>query len=79
MTDTPQRFDIPSKPTRLEMTTMPRSNEPENLRQRLLDMIAKMPKDEQADYKEAVDEMSDLAIKEGYSLLKSQLEFILEL
>jgi len=61
------------------MTTTRQSNEPEKLRQGLLDLIAKMPKDEQEEYKEAVDEMSDSDIQEGYGLLKSQLEFIADL
>jgi hypothetical protein len=61
------------------MTTTPQSNEPENLRQRLLDLIVKMPKEEQEDYKAVLDEMGDSDIQEGYGLLKSQLEFILEL
>jgi hypothetical protein len=61
------------------MTTTSQSNEPENLRQNLADLIAKMPEAEQEDYKAALDEMSDSDIQEGYGLLKSQLEFIADL
>jgi len=61
------------------MTTTRQSNEPENLRQGLLDLIAKMPEEEQNDYKAVLDEMSDSDIQEGYGLLKSQLEFIADL
>ena len=68
-----------SEVQRFDMTNTRQSNEPENLRQGLLDLIAKMPKEEQDDYKAVLDEMSDLDIQEGYGLLKSQLEFIREL
>jgi len=61
------------------MTTMPQSYEPENLRQGLLDLIATMPEEEQEDYKAVLDEMTDADIQTGYGLLKSQLDFILEL
>jgi len=68
-----------SEVQRFDMTNTRQSNEPENLRQGLLDLIAKMPKEEQEDYKAVLDEMSDLDIQEGYGLLKSQLEFIADL
>ena len=50
-----------------------------DVRADLLDLIAQMPEDEQAPYREVVDEMTDKDIEEGHGLLRSQLLYILDL
>ena len=61
------------------MNDNPPEGRPLDMRADLLDLIAQMPEDEQAAYREVVDEMTDKDIEEGYGLLRSQLLYILDL